>query len=270
MSERRCPNCAGLVGADAEWCTQCFTRLDESPSVPRVDQQRPAGAVEQVTDGGARPAEATASSAPRPMSEGSAGLHDVRRDDEPLSERETRPAEPTGSRPGGVAGERLIHSRGDRIVWACPACATENPIDSPLCSACGTPFRHVLEAPPEKIDVDPGRAAMFSLFFPGVGHYLIGRRGEGIARGVVFTFALLTGLVSLGAVTRGSGGLYTLLMLLAFGAAAAIYVVSTLDAGRAANGEQQLLPSRVLMYGGIGLMLASLAVVVIGAMGARG
>ncbi len=214
------------------------------------------------------PAESTASSAPQRTSKGTDGGMGVGRVAEPLSERETRPASPT--KPAQGLGERMILSRGDRIVWACPTCATENPIDNPICSACGTPFRQVLQEPEDKIEVDPGRAAMFSLFFPGVGHFLVGRRGEGIARGVVFTFAMLTGLVSLGAVTRGSGGLYLMLMLLSLGAAAAIYVVSTLDAGRAANGEPPLLPSRVLMYGGIGLMLASLAVVVIGAMGARG
>jgi hypothetical protein len=86
----------------------------------------------------------------------------------------------------------------------------------------------------------------------------------------VFAFALVTGIVSLGAVMRGSGGLYTLLMVLALGAAAALYVVSTVDAGRAASRLPPLLPPRVLMYGGIGLMLGTLSVLVIGAMGARG
>jgi hypothetical protein len=28
--ERRCPNCAALVSADAEWCGQCFTSLREA------------------------------------------------------------------------------------------------------------------------------------------------------------------------------------------------------------------------------------------------
>jgi hypothetical protein len=155
-------------------------------------------------------------------------------------------------------------------VWDCPACGTENPIDSPICSACGTPFRQMLQEPEEPIDVDPGRAAMLSLIFPGVGHFVAGRRGDGIARGVVFAFALVTGIVSLGAVMRGSGGLYTLLMVLSLAAAAALYVISTVDAGRAASRLPQLLPPRVLMYGGIGLMLATLTVLVIGAMGARG
>ena len=188
--------------------------------------------------------------------------------DAPLSERATRPAAP--ARPKAELGERVIHSEGDRIFWDCPACDTRNPIESPLCSACGTPFPQVLQEPEEEIQVDPGRAAMFSLIFPGAGHFLAGRKGEGIARGVVFTFALLTGLVSLGAVTRGSGGIYLMLMVLALGSAAGLYVVSTVDAGRAASGLPPLLPNRVLMYGGMGLMLFSLSVVVIVAMGARG
>ena len=255
MSERRCPNCRGLVGADAEWCTQCFTRLVQ-------EEARPAPGGEERT------AQSTARLAPPETSDEDERPPERGPEGEPLPERETRPASPT--RPTADLGERVIHSRGDRIVWDCPACGTENPIDAPICSACGTPFRQVLREPEEVIEVDPGRAAMMSLIFPGVGHFLVGRRGEGIARGVVFAFALVTGLVSLGAVTRGVGGAYLMLMVLALGAAAALYVVSTVDAGRAANRLPQLLPSRVLMYGGIGLMMASLAVVVIGAMGARG
>ena len=258
MSERRCPNCGGLVGADAEWCTQCFHRLDTGTAAEK----------EPVAEAGDDIGESTASSAPGTTGETAVEPGEAGGDAAPLSERETRPATPTG--PKADLGERVIHSRGDRIVWDCPACGTENAIDSPFCSACGTPFRKVLAEPEEEIDVDPGRAAMWSLVFPGAGHIIVGRRGEGIARAVVFAFALMTGLVSLGAVTRGSGGAYLLLMVLALGAAAALYVISTLDAGRAATRLPPLLPSRVLMYGGIGLMLASLVVVVTGAMGARG
>ncbi len=242
--ERRCPSCGGLVGADAEWCTQCFTRLDEAGAGQASSPAAVAGERGVATD-------------------------QVGREREAPSEAGTRPAKPDRG-DAGEAGERLIHSRGDRIVWSCPSCGTENPIDLPVCSACGTPFRQVLREPEEPVEVDPGRAAMFSLIFPGVGHFLARRRGEGIARAVVFAFAMVTGLVSLGAVTGGSGGAAVLLMVLSLSAAAALYVVSTIDAGRAASREPPLLPPRVLLYGGIGLMLATLAVVVIGAMGARG
>jgi hypothetical protein len=264
MSERRCPNCGGLVGADAEWCTQCFTRLDQQDAT-RVSEQEglAAGAA-----GESRPAVTQPSPTPQSEIGGGAASEGLTRDAGSPSEAGARPATPTKPIPG--LGERVIHSRGDTIVWACPACETENPIDSPICSACGTPFRQMLQEPEEPIAVDPGRAAMLSLIFPGVGHFAVGRRGDGIARGVVFAFALVTGIVSIGAVTRGSGGLYTLLMLISLAVAAAIYVVSTLDAGRAASRQPPLLAPRVLMYGGIGLMVATLAVLVIGAMGARG
>ncbi len=236
MNARRCPNCGALVGADAEWCTQCFTRLDT----------------------------------PQPGGEGGSGPDGLTPDAGSLSEAEARPAVPARPRPDADLGERVIHSRGDTIVWDCPACQTENPIDAPICSACGTPFRQVLQEPEEPIGVDPGRAAMLSLIFPGVGHFAVGQRGEGIARGVVFAFALVTGIVSLGAVMRGSGGLSTMLMVMSLGAAGGLYVVSTLDAGRAASRLPPLLPMRVLMYGGLGLMLATFGMLVIGAMGARG
>ena len=242
MSTRRCPNCGGLVGADAEWCTQCFTRLDAL--APALGEGAEAPAEAGVSGGEPTP---EAVSAPEPA---------------------TRRVPPTGPIQG--LGERVIRSRGEAIIWDCPACGTENPIDAPLCSACGTPFRQVLKEPEERVDMDPGRAAMLSLIFPGVGHFMIGRRGDGIARGVVFAFALMTGLLTLGAVVRGSGGAYLMLMVLSLAAAAALYVVSTLDAGRAASRLPPLLPMRVLMYGGIGLMLATLGVLVIGAMGARG
>jgi TM2 domain-containing membrane protein YozV len=261
VSERRCPNCGGLVGADAEWCTQCFTRLDIAQSEP------PAEAGE---GGVARPGVTQPSSTPQSESEGGTGPAGLSRDVGSLSEAGARPASPTRSGPAADLGERVIHSRGDTIVWTCPACGTENPIDSPICSACGTPFRQMLREPEEPIDIDPGRAAMLSLIFPGIGHFLVGRRGDGLARGVVFAFALVTGIVSLGAVTRGSGGLYTLLMVMSLGVAAALYIVSTVDAGRAATRLPPLLPPRLLMYGGLGLMLTTLGVLVIGAMGARG
>jgi hypothetical protein len=32
IEERRCPNCAALVAADAEWCGQCFTAMRTPPA----------------------------------------------------------------------------------------------------------------------------------------------------------------------------------------------------------------------------------------------
>jgi hypothetical protein len=128
----------------------------------------------------------------------------------------------------------------------------------------------VLEDRPKPIDIDPNRAAMLSLFFPGIGHFVVGRKGEAFARAVMFAFAFITGLVSLAAYRSGSSRSYLYLMLVAFGSAGGLYVISTLDAARAAERQPPLLPARVLMYGGIGLIVVTLAVVTITAMGARG
>jgi hypothetical protein len=163
-----------------------------------------------------------------------------------------------------------VRAKGDRIVWDCPTCGTENPIEVAICPACGTPFRRVFQDPEESISVDPGRAATLSLLFPGLGHFVAGRRGEGIARAIIFAFALATGIASLSAVRSGSPGPYVALMVLTLGAAGVLYVVSTMDAGRAARREAQLLQPRVLLYGAAGLMLVSVGLLTIAALQARG
>jgi hypothetical protein len=111
-----------------------------------------------------------------------------------------------------------------------------------------------LEEPEQKQEVDSGHAATVSLFFPGAGHFVTGRRGEAFARGVIFAFALVLGLVSIGPVRAGRGGTYLALMVLCLGVAAGLYVISTADAGRAARGEEQMLSMRMLLYGAVGLI----------------
>lgn len=236
MSERRCPSCGGLVGADAEWCTQCFARLDRDPeSDPRAtDPSLPSSTTEDTES----PTES--SSAPLP-----------------------------GADAGG-AGDRMVRSSGESIVWDCPACGTENPVGSWICSACGTAFRSAVAEPKPAISVDARRAANLSLFFPGVGHFVVGRKGEAFARGIVFAFALVTGLVSLAAVRSGTGGAYLMLMVLGFGSAFGLYVVTTVDAARAAERQPPMLSTRLLLYGGVGLILLTLVVVTVTAVSARG
>jgi hypothetical protein len=61
-----------------------------------------------------------------------------------------------------------------------------------------------------------------------------------------------------------------MLMLLSFAIAAAIYVTSTADAARAARGEQQILPMRVLLYGSVGLIFLAIVILTFTATQARG
>jgi hypothetical protein len=242
MSERRCPNCGGLVGADAEWCTQCFARLDDSgpPAPPAEETQVPA-----ATEGSSRPGA----------------------DGEEATQEDPPGFVHLGPQTGIGAG---LHAKGESIVWDCAMCGTENPLEAATCSVCGTPFGQIFEEPEEKPAVDPGRAATISLFFPGAGHILAGRKGEGFARGIIFAFALLLGIFSIGPVRAGSGGAYLFMMVLSLSFAAGVYVTSTADAGREARGEKPILSMRMLLYGGIGLMFAAIAILTLAATQARG
>lgn len=47
--ERRCPSCGALVSADAEWCGQCYTRLDAGRTSTAVREAQARGL--EVVDG---------------------------------------------------------------------------------------------------------------------------------------------------------------------------------------------------------------------------
>jgi hypothetical protein len=49
-----------------------------------------------------------------------------------------------------------------------------------------------------------------------------------------------------------------------------VYVTSTADAGREARGEKPILSMRMLLYGGIGLMFAAIAILTLATTQARG
>jgi hypothetical protein len=53
-----------------------------------------------------------------------------------------------------------------KLLWSCPACTSENPLDARACTRCGKLFEEQEPPPP----VTAERAAALSLLFPGVGH----------------------------------------------------------------------------------------------------
>jgi hypothetical protein len=140
-------------------------------------------------------------------------------------------------------------------VWVCPACDQENALDATVCDRCGTPFRNLFEGEEEKPSVDPARAAALSLIFPGLGHRLLGRGAEGLARAVVFAWTLGAAVAIL--VMRGgfNPGPFLPLLVVLLAAAATVYGVTVADAGRTARGEAPLMTSRTLLYGSTGLIL---------------
>ena len=131
----------------------------------------------------------------------------------------------------------------------------------PFCSACGTPFSRLLEEPPAETPIEPQTAAVWSMVFPGLGHWKLGRRGDAIARFAMFGWsfgALLVLLVS----RFGKGGMGPTmpLFLLFLGASLAIYVLSAVDAYRIASGDQPIVGSRALLWTSAGLIVLSVLI----------
>jgi hypothetical protein len=231
VRQRRCPNCGGLVGLDAEWCGQCLHRLDEPQDAtqPAVTEEHPP----------ARPPEPSAV--------------DLGPDPSPPG---TVPSPPR------VPGEGF-GMRGSGVVWTCPTCGTDNALEAEQCAACGTPFGKLFQRAAPGPKIGPERAAGLSLLFPGLGHVVAGRVAEGVARAVVFAYAVATGISVLVARSGLGLGPFLPLMLLGFAAAAFLYGATAMDAGRVVRGRPPVLTTRMLLYGATTLMLITVAVLVI-------
>jgi RNA polymerase subunit RPABC4/transcription elongation factor Spt4 len=229
---RRCPNCGALVAADAEWCGQCYQPLRSA-----VDAEPPSDA------------EHLASADPGTTA--SAGAEDATG----RSARAGATAGATLETPGGGVVEI---ADGGRATWTCPICQEVNELDRAFCRVCGTPFARLFAEPEPPPQVDPERAAVWSLAFPGLGHWRLNRKADAVARFVLFgwTFGTLAVIV----VSRfGKGGLGPTLPLVALFAFAAltVYVLSALDAYRIANRDDPLVSSRTLLWASAGLVVTS-------------
>lgn len=230
MSTTRCSSCGGLVRADAQWCGQCLTPL--GASVPSGPPPPPKDAG-PAADPDAPEAQSSSTHVATPG----------------------RPAAPGPTRPirAGEAG----------VVWECPTCGTENSLEAPTCRGCGTSFSRLLQEERAGPSVEPGRALTLSLFFPGLGHAVAGRGAEGLARAIVFAYALATVVTIL--VSRAGEGIGPFLPLLLISGVAGItlYVLTALDAGRLVRGEPPLLSTRALLYGAVALMLLTVVVLIV-------
>jgi hypothetical protein len=148
-------------------------------------------------------------------------------------------------------------------VWECPACRAENEIEAATCRVCGTPFARLLEEERRGPAPEPGRAVSRSLLFPGLGHAAVGRGAEGLARAVVFGYTLAI-VIAVLAMRSGEGfGPFLPLVLVSAAAGIALYTLSAVDAGRLARGERQVLSTRALLYGAVGLILLTIVILVV-------
>jgi hypothetical protein len=178
-------------------------------------------------------------------------------------------AGPATSAPTGTAGPTAIRGpaggaievEGGTLAWTCPVCENRNPIEANECSACGTPFGRLLAEPKAVPEVEPQTAAVWSMLWPGLGHWKLGRRTDAVARFAMFAWAF--GALLILVVSRfGKGGLGPTfpLFVLFLGASLMIYVVSAMDAYRLAAGDAPVMSSRALLWTSAGLVFLSVLI----------
>lgn len=150
------------------------------------------------------------------------------------------------------------------ITWRCSRCDSDNPLDAPTCAVCGMTFAESMNPPKERPERDPNTVALYSLFFPGAGHWYIDMRAQAVARGVLSVWVIFVALLS------GIQG--SLMFAVPFGAAAfALWILAAHDSYREARGEATavILKGRMFMFVVFGLLLLSFVLLVVAALQAR-
>jgi hypothetical protein len=107
-----------------------------------------------------------------------------------------------------------------------------------------------MRPPEEKPNVDPNDIAMYSLFFPGYGHWRLGLKGQAIARGILSSWVVAVAIIA------GIAG--SLPMGITFGVAAfALWALAAHDAYREASGARSrvILNNRMFLGIVLGLLM---------------
>lgn len=249
---KRCPHCAGLNPATADWCGQCLERFTPRPVAPPE---------------AARPVVPAPPPVREPAVDVDALLAGI---NAPPAVNESPPTGSASPPPAAAIGTShgAFTVREHGVVWTCSRCSAENGLDQQSCSVCGTAFAEVVQPKQERPQRDPGMATMMSLFFPGAGHGYLGLWGQAIARGVLHAWVLFVVLIALLQKGAGSASLAVVFGL----AAAGLWGVSAHDAYREARHEssQVLLKGKIFLYLVIGLLLLLFLLIVSSALRARG
>ncbi len=144
-------------------------------------------------------------------------------------------------------------------MWPCPVCEGRNPIDLDVCATCGTPFAALMRQERARPNVDRRDAFRRSLLYPGLGHRMVGRELDGVARGVLFTMLLIaTVMLAFSGVPSGA---VRFLFLLYAAATVGVYLMTALEAARLADGGDLLVSSRVLLWVTVAILLVSVVMV---------
>jgi hypothetical protein len=168
-------------------------------------------------------------------------------------EREPRRA-PTGHAPDG------FRRRDGELEWACPACATYNPITADACVVCATPLTARFEARGADAAAPNFAAALaLSAVLPGAGHIAVGRVGSGLARAVLAAVWAVGALLLLGAAGVARGLLAASPLLLGAGA---VWLGSLVDLLALQRGQREVLAGRTLLWLVVGVTVLSVVTVV--------
>lgn len=144
-------------------------------------------------------------------------------------------------------------------VWPCPVCESRNAIDLDRCGTCGTPFVAAMRQETGRPDVDPSVAFRRSLIVPGLGHRMVGRDLDGFARGVLFAMLLLaTLMLAFSGVRSGAVGFLLVVYAVATGL---VYLGSAIEARRLAEGGDEIVSSRTLLWATVAILLVSVVMV---------
>lgn len=231
MSEMvRCPACGASNQASAAWCGQCLRRMGE-----------PAAGAPQATT--TTPVDA-----------------------HPDEQAPALPEQPAQRPALGVVPDAAgVRRAGDALVWACPACGRDNSIEALRCSVCNTPLATLFEPPSTPPAPSPRTAMLLSAVLPGAGHAAVGLGAAGVARGVLWLWTLLVGLLLTLRDVRRSPGVVHGLGILFLLAAAAVWGLCMAEVVRATRGDRTLIArGRALTWATAALtflLLAGLVVV---------
>ncbi len=158
----------------------------------------------------------------------------------------------------GPFGHPSIATRDGVVVWSCPACDGENPIEATACSRCGSNFATFF-AGPKTVEAprgSTGSAVWAAALLPGAGHWIYRAAGQAVARAVMYVWTLGIAIMLLARppasgrlVVRGVGTIFAL-------AAAAVWLLSMLETLRMREGDRRpLIEPRVLTWFSAGLSM---------------
>lgn len=185
----------------------------------------------------------------------------------PLPPTAQSPAAGGAPAPPNVVGFRSagVFTVGEGgITWRCSRCDTDNLLAAQVCTVCGASFADTIRPQSERPARDPNEVAMFSLLFPGAGHWRLQMHGQAVARGLLGLWVMGVAIVGF---LQGSLLLGLPFLLVLF----TLWGLAAHDAYREANGERQLviIKDRVFTYVVLGLLLLMGTLLAISASGVQ-